>query len=151
MNDFDKLELLLRRHGFLAGVMTDEDRKCTEALLADLPQGESQALYDARESFLNLIADGSIKEEPDGDETGDHTQYIIQTHWRQLGELCDALGLPSPRYAETVGGMLDRALATDKGDRPDKLPLPTKCEGCDEAATLCETCAGDRFTERDPA
>ena len=36
MSDLDRLELLLRRHGFLTGIMTDEDRRVTERLLKDL-------------------------------------------------------------------------------------------------------------------
>jgi hypothetical protein len=36
MVDVDRLEVLLRRHGFLDGTVTEEDRRCTEGLLKDL-------------------------------------------------------------------------------------------------------------------
>jgi hypothetical protein len=69
-------------------------------------------IADAREAFLNMLADAfQFEEEPDGDETGDHTRFIIITGWRQLAELAETLGIEGPRYMETWGHALDRALA----------------------------------------
>lgn len=149
MTDFERLELLLRRHGFLCDQINDEDRKCIDGLLTDLPQQEAQALHDAREEFLNMVADGAVKLEIDGDETGDCSTITITTGWRQLRDLIDVLDIPDPAkraFRAESDIVMDRIAAAVTADfkRPDKLPDPTKCEGCSEPATLCETCALDR-------
>jgi hypothetical protein len=76
------------------------------------PSPEADALREAREAFLNLLADAvDYHDEPDGDETGDHTRFVIITHWRQMAELAEALGIDGPRYMETWADALDRAIA----------------------------------------
>ncbi len=72
---------------------------------------------EALDAFLDLIADAhDWHDEPDGDETGDHTTYHLITHWRQMERLCLALGIKEPRYMETWMNAIDRAL--------DREPLP---------------------------
>ena len=94
-----------------------------EALTA--PMSETEALERAREAFLSMMADGSSEEEPDGDETGDCTRFIITTGHSQLDDLMDALGIPPARYMERTVQRLDRAL-----DAPSHAPepLPVKDE-----------------------
>lgn len=77
------------------------------------PSGEpTPAMIEAREAFLNMLADArDFHDEPDGDETGDHTHFIINTHWRQLSELCMALGIKEPGYMETWADAIDKAIA----------------------------------------
>lgn len=99
-----------------------------EALTA--PMSETEALERAREAFLSMIADGSSEEEPDGDETGDCTRFIITTGHSQLDDLMDALGIPPARYMERTAQRLDRAL-----DAPSHAPepLPVKDEDAEWA------------------
>jgi len=69
-------------------------------------------IEDAREAFLNMLADAfDFHDEPDGDETGDHTRFVIITGWRQMAELAEALDIKGPRYMETWADALDRAIA----------------------------------------
>lgn len=71
-------------------------------------------IRDAREAFLNLLADAwNFDEEPDGDETGDHTRIIVNAKWRQWDELADALGIPARRYDESTFQRLERAVGAE--------------------------------------
>lgn len=73
--------------------------------------GEVEALREAREAFLNFLADArDYHWEPDGDETGDHTTVHISSHWRQFEELALALGIKEPGYMETWPDAIDAAL-----------------------------------------
>jgi hypothetical protein len=65
----------------------------------------------ARECFLNMLADAKeFKFEPDGDETGDCSTFIIITGHSQLGELAEALGIKGPGYMENWNDAIVRAL-----------------------------------------
>lgn len=68
----------------------------------------------AREAFLNMIADAvEWEEQPDGDVDSngrmmDCTTYKLITGWRQLEELCEALGIERKRMDENLMDAIDR-------------------------------------------
>jgi hypothetical protein len=82
-------------------------------VLASTRTPEAAQVDDAREAFLNMLADAfDFHDEPDCDETGDHTRFVIVTGWRQLAELAEALGIKGPGYMQTWADALERAIAT---------------------------------------
>lgn len=78
-----------------------------------------EGLRGAREAFLDLIADAvEFKEEPDGDEGGDYTRYIIITGWQQLERLAEAFGIRR-RFDESTGDAIKRAIDESSGEEID--------------------------------
>jgi len=73
-------------------------------------------LEDAREAFLNMLADAAeFREEPDYcTDSGDCTRYIINSGVWNFAELCRALGLKDPGCMETWKDVIDRAIAEPK-------------------------------------
>jgi hypothetical protein len=83
------------------------------AALSPQPATRGVDVEAAREAFLNMIADArDWHDEPDGDETGDHTTFHLITHWSQMADLCIALGIKRPGYMETWADAIDRAVAS---------------------------------------
>jgi hypothetical protein len=71
------------------------------------------SLENAREQFLNMVVEGSITEEPDGDEGIDLTCYVLVVRHDHLSDLLDALEVPPANLYESVGERLNRALLTN--------------------------------------
>lgn len=74
--------------------------------------GELLDIAYARQAFLDLlIGADDFHEEPDGDETGNHTRLILTAEWRLWSALADALGIPAERFDQTTFNRLERAVA----------------------------------------
>lgn len=93
------------------------------AALAALPVHQT-GISAAREAFLNMIADAYVwEEQPDGDvnEHGraiDCTTFKLITGWRQVEELCDALGIERRRTEETLAEAIDRHIQAPPSGAP---------------------------------
>ena len=97
----------------LVGMIEDIHRAVTDPRISQL-EAEVARLradkQDTREAFLDMIADArDWHDEPDGDETGDHTTLHLITHHSQMERLIVALGI-KPTYCQTVADAIDAAL-----------------------------------------
>lgn len=105
----------LRRY-FETHAWTDYDHpsspfKDLDALTLPTPTAPTAREVEAREAFLDMCADAvDFHEEPDGDETGNHTRILLNTHWRQFERLAEAFGIKAG-YMETPFGAVERAIS----------------------------------------
>jgi hypothetical protein len=102
-------------------------------------------LADAREAFLNMVADAKKWEfEYDGDETGCWATVTMVSDHGQVQELCDALGMIGPydeglderiaRYVEMPATPLDDRAAGYERPRANETqpPIDTTARDADQ-------------------
>lgn len=77
-------------------------------------QTRDEVLAELREAFLDFLADGDFREEPDADvndagQTVDHTRYFINASRHTFGDFCDALGF-TRRFDQSWGDVVNEAI-----------------------------------------
>ena len=112
MTDINKLTERLRERNDDDTVEAADTIASLQAKIERLEAGSDEA----REAFLDMIADArDYRVEPDGDETGDHTHFIVISHWQQFSRLAEAAGIKPPGYMQTWADAIDAALQASNG------------------------------------